>query len=218
MTNIGKSEGTSGELTVYDVANYLLARQDPASRPMSNMKLQKLLYFAYGLTLALLQRPLWDISDFRQRVTAYKWGPVVPAVRKRYGGRGDQPVPVPQAVDLSHYDPTVRAMLDTVLERWGHLSPEELSRLTHEHTPWAKAYKKGLVPGAHYTDDIIPDEDIEAFFRRMLSPQSGKETPAELSAQTRSQPGYAEDRAEAKAQIEAGKVLTLSELQRSLGF
>ncbi|HSX79064.1 MAG TPA: type II toxin-antitoxin system antitoxin SocA domain-containing protein, partial [Candidatus Saccharimonadia bacterium] len=61
-------------LDCYDVAQYFLAKADEdAGDLMSNLKLQKLVYYAQGFALALLDKPL-----FPQCIEAWIHGPVVP--------------------------------------------------------------------------------------------------------------------------------------------
>ena len=66
---------SSCKLSCHDVAQYFLAQMDEdAGDLISNLKLQKLVYYAQGFALALHGRPL-----FRERVEAWTHGaPVVP--------------------------------------------------------------------------------------------------------------------------------------------
>ena len=57
----------------HDVAAYILAKQDDDSGDLiSNLKLQKLAYYAQGFCLAMHGRPL-----FPEAIKAWKHGPVV---------------------------------------------------------------------------------------------------------------------------------------------
>ena len=63
-----------------DVARYFLAQSDDdAGDIISNLKLQKLLYYAQGVTLALTGKPL-----FSDPIEAWQHGPVVPSVYRLY--------------------------------------------------------------------------------------------------------------------------------------
>lgn len=57
-----------------DVAKYFLflARNREAGDTISNLKIQKMLYYAQGYSLALFNKPLFD-----DRIEAWKHGPVV---------------------------------------------------------------------------------------------------------------------------------------------
>src|SRR5215469_2786509 len=55
--------------------------------PVTQMKLQKLVYFAHGLHLASYNEPL--ISE---KFQAWKYGPVVPAIYRDYKLYGSSPI------------------------------------------------------------------------------------------------------------------------------
>lgn len=78
-----------------DVARYFLALADEeAGDLVSNLKLQKLLYYAQGFHLAMTGRPLFD-----EPIQAWMHGPVVPAVYHAFKVYGSGPIPVAEAVD-----------------------------------------------------------------------------------------------------------------------
>jgi uncharacterized phage-associated protein len=59
-----------------DVAEYFLTLvDDEAGDSLSNLKLQKLVYYAQGFHLALTEKPLFD-----EAIEAWEHGPVVPGL------------------------------------------------------------------------------------------------------------------------------------------
>ena len=61
-------------LTCFDAADYFLSKIDEdAGDVITNLKLQKLVYYAQGFSLALCGRPL-----FAERIEAWQHGPVCP--------------------------------------------------------------------------------------------------------------------------------------------
>ena len=67
-------------ISAFNVADYFLVQQDEdAGDLISNMKLQKLLYYAQGYFLAIANEPL-----FHERIYAWTHGPVVPKVYHKY--------------------------------------------------------------------------------------------------------------------------------------
>ena len=75
--------GGQSTLSCYDVAQYFLAKADEdAGDLMSNLKLQKLVYYAQGFALVLLEKPL-----FPERIEAWIHGPVVPHAISTAGDR-----------------------------------------------------------------------------------------------------------------------------------
>ena len=115
-----------------DVARYFLAHQDVKHcEPISNLKLQKLCYYAQGISLAVLGQPL-----FHDDIERWEHGPVVPTLYRKYRPHGKQPIPVPQDLDLSLYHPAVKRLLDKVCQDYGHDSAWELRNKTHQEPPW----------------------------------------------------------------------------------
>jgi uncharacterized phage-associated protein len=78
---------------VFDIANFFIqasARQE--ENDMTNLKLNKLLYYAQGVFLARAGRPL-----FADDIEAWSFGPVVPAVYQRYKICGKNPIAADEA-------------------------------------------------------------------------------------------------------------------------
>ena len=98
---------------------------------MSNMKLQKMLYYEQGFHLAVFGTPL-----FEEDIEAWMYGPVVPAVYevyKDYGYNGIDPGEV-EAVTLSDRE---QALFDEVYKVYGAYSAIGLMNMTHRESPWA---------------------------------------------------------------------------------
>jgi hypothetical protein len=71
------------------VARFFLSVTDPEDNDVSNLKLQKLCYYAQGLCTAMRGAPL-----FADRIEAWDHGPVVPNLYHQYKQYGSQPIPV----------------------------------------------------------------------------------------------------------------------------
>jgi uncharacterized phage-associated protein len=127
-----ESEGNYTMVSCYDVAQYFLAKADEdAGDLISNLKLQKLLYYAQGCALVLWGRPL-----FPEPMEAWVHGPVVPALYHEYKGYGAGPIPPPTTLDFSKYDPDTRDLLDEVYMVYGQFSAWKLRNMTHQEAPW----------------------------------------------------------------------------------
>jgi uncharacterized phage-associated protein len=70
-----------------EVANYLVASFRDAGDPLTNLKLQKLLYYAQGWYLAIHDEALFD-----ERIEAWPRGPVVPPVYGSFKHRQWNPI------------------------------------------------------------------------------------------------------------------------------
>lgn len=63
-----------------DIAKYFLVLVDrKAGDTITQLKLQKLIYFVQGISLALFDRPL-----FEEEIEAWKYGPVARALRSTF--------------------------------------------------------------------------------------------------------------------------------------
>lgn len=122
-------------LSCFDVAKYFLAQaSEDAGDLISNLKLQKLLYYAQGFHLALYDKPL-----FPEPIEAWIHGPVVPALYEYYKKYGAGAIDYPRDVDFSIYDDETRSFLDEVYSVFGQFSAWKLRNMTQEEYPWKLA-------------------------------------------------------------------------------
>lgn len=126
-------------LSCYDVANYFLTQvSEDAGDLMSNLKLQKLVYYAQGFHLALYDEPL-----FPEPLEAWTNGPVVPELFRHYKKYESGAIPCPKGVDFSIYDEETRSFLDEVYSILGKFAAWKLRNLTDQEPPWILARENG---------------------------------------------------------------------------
>src|SRR5829696_6466136 len=102
-------------LTCRQVADYFLAQQDEESGDLiSNLKLQKLVYYAQGFHLTTKGRPL-----FKENIEAWVHGPVVPELYHAFKDCGSSAIPAPKELDLVIYDADTKEILDEVYTVFG---------------------------------------------------------------------------------------------------
>jgi uncharacterized phage-associated protein len=129
------------DIRAQDVADYFLATVDEDSGDnLSNLKLQKLVYYAQGFHLALTGEPL-----FPNRIMAWDHGPVVPGLYHKYKKYGSGAIPQPDDYDPSGCLPEVREILDAVNCVYGQYSPLKLAKLTHIEPPWQSTPRNGVI-------------------------------------------------------------------------
>ena len=118
-------------ISAMDIANYFLASVDEDSGDnISNLKLQKLLYYAQGFYVAIAGRPL-----FSEDILAWGHGPVVPAVYHAFKEYGSNAIPCGD-FDFTVFDPDMRELLDEVFQAYGQYSAWKLRDMTHDEAPW----------------------------------------------------------------------------------
>ena len=120
-----------------DIANKLLlaASRDSViegqGELMSNMKLQKMLYYQQGFHLAVFGAPLFD-----EPIEAWMYGPVVPSVYEHYKGYGFNGIN-PESKEEILLEPQEQALFDEVYKVYAAYSAVGLMNMTHQETPWA---------------------------------------------------------------------------------
>jgi uncharacterized phage-associated protein len=95
-------------LSAKDVAEYFVYLVDEESGDnITNLKVQKLLYYAQGFHLAMRRGE----RLFSESIVAWKHGPVVIPVYSQYKGLGWQPIPQPPGFEVDRFPPEVREIL-----------------------------------------------------------------------------------------------------------
>ncbi|MCP3680124.1 MAG: DUF4065 domain-containing protein [Gammaproteobacteria bacterium] len=84
-------------LSAIDIAKYILSKSQPEDGDIiSNLKLQKMLYYSQGFHLAIHKKPL-----FSDEISHWNHGPVVPTVYAIYQKYAASALPIPDDFDVS---------------------------------------------------------------------------------------------------------------------
>lgn len=148
------------ESTAMTVANYLVAFSQKHGDPMTNLKLQKLLYYAEGWFLALHGRSL-----FADTIQAWPRGPAVYRVWKTYSDY--QWKPIRKSVAPPDVSRMAEDHLEELMAEYGNFSAYTLERMTHEEPPWLNA-RRGLAAEERSTRPISR-ADMREFFGKLAS-------------------------------------------------
>ena len=141
--------------SVLDVADFIILASGKES-DMTQLKLQKMLYFAQGTHLARTGEPLFD-----DPILAWKYGPVVESVYNDFRHFDSQPVEIAEEdnFDISAIAQEDQALLSSVYETFGQYSAWKLCEMTHAEAPWKDTWK--TTPN---TGGVIPREKIKEYF------------------------------------------------------
>jgi len=143
----------------HDVAKFFLSQACvEAGDLVSNLKLQKLVYYAQGFHLAIHDKPL-----FEEPIEAWMHGPVVPTLYHHYKTHGQAAIPLPDDYDQTAFSTEELELLNEVQRMYGQYSAWRLREMTHEEAPWMNNYKPGV---ASLT---IPHADMQRFFKGYLN-------------------------------------------------
>lgn len=140
------------------IAEGLINLSHDKQSPVSNLKLQKLVYYSQAWHLAM-----YGIALFDEEIEAWVHGPVVPRVFQRYrdfrwGNLPRNGGTVPQEL---------RRHLEEVWDAYGASSAYELERLTHSEDPWKHA-RAGLAPDES-SHNIITKEAMREYYAARLN-------------------------------------------------
>lgn len=134
--------------------------------PVTQMKLQKMVYFAHGYHLAKYGTPLVN-----EQFEAWKYGPVIPSIYETYRFYGSASITDSTLVpDVTHLEiglgdlpADVQDAIDYTWEATKDISAMALSDWTHKAgSPWAEAFRPD-------TNSIpIKNDRIEEYFTGVL--------------------------------------------------
>lgn len=121
---------------------------------LTNLKLQKLLYYQQGYHLAFFGTPL-----FEESVESWMYGPVVPCVYDEYSKYGSASLPVTtDAITLTEDE---ECLFNEVFDAYREFSAIGLMNKTHAERPWIDA-----VP--HDRGAVISQDSMKAYFMTQI--------------------------------------------------
>lgn len=119
------------------------------SEYITNLKLQKLLYYAQGYFLAKKGTPLFN-DDF----LAWDHGPVIRNIYNIYKEKGSKGIEYDKDFNID-IDEETEKILQEVYEKYGQYTAWKLRNMTHEESPWLSTPR----------NKIISKSKIEEYFR-----------------------------------------------------
>lgn len=154
--------GTQQAYNAQQIANYViyLASQEEVGdygekEGITNLKLQKILYFLQAYFLSKEERAL-----FSEDIYAWKHGPVVPQIYGEYKDYGSNPIM--KETDTSGIDAEDKMIIQKLWEQFGDYSAHKLVEMTHEHQPWKKAYDGT-------GQNTIPKEELAEYYAPLFN-------------------------------------------------
>ena len=140
-----------------NIAEYFLTTVDEeAGDSLSNLKVQKLCYYAQGYHLAMFGSPL-----FPDAIEAWEHGPVVPSLYRDYKQYKASAIPRPLNFDPEQINADARLLLEEIYSVYGQYSATKLRNMTHAEAPWRDAYAK-------FPSCTISHEAMREFFKTLL--------------------------------------------------
>ena len=135
--------------------------------PMTNLKIQKLLYYAQAWYLVNYQ-----VKLFPDRIEAWDFGPVVPSVYGEYKKYINKPIDFrPSGKEGGPFTQQEDRYLREFYNVFGGLSSTVLVSMSHSERPWLEASKK--------KDRTISTEVMRDFYTEAYKRSHGKSKKAQ---------------------------------------
>lgn len=129
------------------IANYVIRYSNKHNLDVSNLKLQKTLYFIQAQFLVNHDRPCFDA-----KIEAWSFGPVVPIIYNEYNFFGSTDINVVNKNVNEIIDTADKTPLDSVIERCSLFSDTRLTQITCRQVPWTNAFEMGKENEIKLTD------------------------------------------------------------------
>ena len=155
-----------------DVARYIINYSNEKGYGISNLKLQKLLYFVQAFYMALTPS---HTPCFPEEIEAWDFGPVVPVVYHEFKRFGSNTLwPVEYSYESNENDiwsvrripfsndcisKTDQEYIGDVIDNFSKYSATDLVELAHNQAPWKNAY-------VHGENRIISQKSIRRYFEQ----------------------------------------------------
>jgi len=138
-------------LKALDIGRYFIYLSNKEKRPITNKKLQKLVYYAQAWSLVFNNKKL-----FSEPIEAWVHGPAVESLYIQYKDFGYSPIQekIGEA-SIRNISGRTKELLDEVWRVYGKLDAGYLEMLTHSEKPWQEA-RKGLQSSENSEIEISP--------------------------------------------------------------
>lgn len=135
--------------------------------PMTHKKLQKLLYFCYGIYLVQNNEEN-NLNDFlfENNFEAWVHGPVDPYIYSLYKNNGINYLYIEEC-DKFDFKEKVFKALNKTLDLYGEYSADVLEIVSHNQTPWINA--RGNIDAIEPSNNKLSDNDIYNTFKEVLN-------------------------------------------------
>lgn len=123
-----------------DIARYIINRYAEQDIFISNLKMQKILYFVQANFLVETNGK----KCFYEKIEAWSFGPIVPVVYRKYKIYGSSAIPSDLFYnDIDFVAPRDAQLIDEMLDICKDFSATDLVNITHQQKPWKDAFAKG---------------------------------------------------------------------------
>lgn len=140
--------------SAFEVAKYIIWYCTKENHIVSNLKLQKILYFVQAEFLVARNTPC-----FNEKIEAWTFGPVVPDVYYKYRAFGNAHIPCVDMTDSYNITHEDRLLINGIVDACAPYTAPQLTEITRNQSPWLKAYHTNK-------SCIISETSIHEFFKK----------------------------------------------------
>lgn len=135
--------GERMKYSALNIAKYVIYKSNEKGQKITQLKLQKILYFIEAYFMATYDRKELYKEDFY----AWLYGPMIKEVYNKYKVFMSDPIPTDkQDLEDTIYPEEVVESVDVVLDTFGKYTARQLIQITHmEGSPWAITDKKAII-------------------------------------------------------------------------
>lgn len=165
---IANRKGVFNMYDVLTVSRYIVNYSNEKGYGISNLKLQKILYFVQAWFLIEVKEPC-----FKEEIEAWEFGPVVPVVYHEFKRFGSSYIPTVKSyfnvnenniwdVEREKFNDKLikendKKIINAVVDKFSECSANYLVKVTHKQKPWKDAYAKG-------SNSKITQESLRSYF------------------------------------------------------
>lgn len=120
-----------------DIAKYIINKCIDLERPITNLQLQKILYYVQGEFI----KKTGGKELFSNEISAWQYGPVVPDVYFEFNTYSSSDINI--KYDTFELPQDIKDIIDPVIEDKSLLSAWKLVEYTHREKPWSESYISG---------------------------------------------------------------------------
>jgi uncharacterized phage-associated protein len=149
------------------ISDYFIALSNETQSLITNLKLQKIVYYAQAWHLAIIGKEL-----FKEDFQAWVHGPVIPELYYTYKEFGWKPIiredlkPAILSRIKKEFPEETKKLLEDVTYEYFGLPTFELERLTHNEFPWMIT-RNGL-PADEPSDRVIQKSLIKKYYAKFV--------------------------------------------------
>ena len=156
------------EISYIDIADYFIALSNETGSLITNLKLQKLVYYCQAWHIAMFDKPIFD-----EEFEAWIHGPVLPELFYQYKGTYYRPI---ERDDLDgksleilrkKFGKTLFEHIGNVVEEYFGMESYALEQTTHAEEPWLNA-RKGLPQDAP-SHTIISKDSMKKYYQKFIT-------------------------------------------------